>query len=211
MSVCNLKNNVIFIHVPKTAGSSMEHASFIGGGGHSDIRYFKRAFRFSFRYLPAWDDMFKFGFVRNPYDRLASAFTANFAIDSKQYSGEYAKYNYKCTKEDFRKFVANEEQNLRDGVWIHARHQYKFLCIFPAPNDIGKDENPEVDFVGRFENIYEDWTKACKIIGEDSDLRILRYWGKNEFTDYDSLYTPRTRELVADIYKKDFEIFDYAF
>ena len=106
MSICNLENNVIFIHVPKTGGTSMEHNSFIGGGGHRDIRFYKRIFLLTFSGLPAWEDIFKFGFVRNPYDRLASAYTANCARRGSQPLGEYGILNYyNTTKEDFCRFV----------------------------------------------------------------------------------------------------------
>ena len=161
--------------------------------------------------MPAWEELFKFGFVRNPYDRFASAYTANISTDGEQPLREFKHLDYKLTKEDFTRFITTEEKYLKGGAWVHVVPQYEFLCMFPKPNDYGKDEKPFVDFVGRFENLHEDWKKACDMIGMYTDLRTVRHWGANPFKDYDSLYTPRTRELVADIYKKDFEIFDYAF
>ena len=43
MSVYNKKHNVIFIHVPRTAGTSMEQREFLGGGGHYNIHHYKKS------------------------------------------------------------------------------------------------------------------------------------------------------------------------
>ena len=40
MSIYNREHSVVFIHVPKTAGTSMERNYFLGSGGHKTIRDF---------------------------------------------------------------------------------------------------------------------------------------------------------------------------
>jgi chondroitin 4-sulfotransferase 11 len=65
MSVFNRDYNVIFIHVPKTAGTSMERNEFLGWGGHDEITRFMDQ--------PGYEDAWKFAFVRNPWDRYVSA------------------------------------------------------------------------------------------------------------------------------------------
>lgn len=67
MSIFNRNHNVIFIHIPKTAGTSMERREFLGSGGHQTIHEFVDEEGFA--------DAFKFAFVRNPWERYISAWT----------------------------------------------------------------------------------------------------------------------------------------
>lgn len=62
MSIFNRQYNTIFIHIPKTAGSSMQ--AVLGHGGHETIYHFMEQ--------DGFDGAFKFAFVRNPWDRFIS-------------------------------------------------------------------------------------------------------------------------------------------
>lgn len=53
-----------FIHIPKTGGASIRKAFFKGNHGEP---YF-------YELPPEAEDFFRFAFVRNPFDRLVSAF-----------------------------------------------------------------------------------------------------------------------------------------
>ena len=209
MSICNLNSKVVFIHNPKTAGTSMEHKEFIGGGGHQNIEYFKRAFELSFRGLPKWEEMFKFGFVRNPYSRFASAVTSH-------YIGEEGKkennLDYPLTAEGFTQFAIDNQEVIKNVEWPRWPHlvpQYKYLCMASdGSKGLGWKQIPviAVDFVGRFENLQEDWKYVCDKVRVSNELT---HWRKNKFQDYDSIYTRRAKHIVRGIYDKDFKIFNY--
>lgn len=62
MSVFNREYNAIFIHIPKTAGSSIQEA--LGHGGHETIHHYMEQ--------EGFNRAFKFAFVRNPWDRFIS-------------------------------------------------------------------------------------------------------------------------------------------
>lgn len=203
MSACNLNYNVIYIHVPKTAGTSMEHREFTCGGGHQNIEYFYRAFHLHFFGLPKWEDMFKFGFVRNPYDRFASAFISHYSTGCVEPA---INLGFDPTPEGLIGFIRSQRDFINN--WVHLVPQYKYLCMFPRPNEFGKDQKPVVDFVGRFENLQADWKKVCDRVGVSNELI---HWRNTGLKDYDSLFTPESRAMIQDIYMKDFEIFEYDF
>ena len=208
MSVCNLRYKVVFIHVPKAAGSSMETREFIGGQGHQTIEWLKgqydRGIELGVYGLPAWEDLFKFGFVRNPYTRFASAvahaarFSGQTPLMKKLRAKEY------LSPETFTWFAVEREREIREiesgdpgDVFLP---QHRFLCI-PA-----NSTNLEVDFVGRFENLLRDWAKVCDRVGVHDFLYHLL---PNRIANPSRFYTPEAREVVARLYAKDFELFGY--
>jgi len=65
-----------------------------------------------------------------------------------------------------------------------------------------------LNFVGKVENIDEDWKTLCSII----DIPYVPMVHiKSQFRgQYASLYDKETVEIVADMYQRDFELFDYS-
>jgi hypothetical protein len=142
---------------------------------------------------------FKFAFVRNPWDRLVSAFfhfreergSEYETIVSKKYLKRYGDFFVFC-----KDFVNEEGIN----KIIHLRPQYDYIT-----NE--KDEII-VDFVGRFENIQEDFAFVCNRIGASCNLSYKR---KSKHWHYSSYYNAETTKIVGRVYQKDIELFDYAF
>jgi len=66
-----------------------------------------------------------------------------------------------------------------------------------------------VDFVGRYENLDEDWAKVCKALGVASvelgkENRVLR-------ENYRAFYDEGTKQLVADRFARTIDLFGYDF
>lgn len=78
--------------------------------------------------------------------------------------------------------------------------QYQFVC----------DQSNEiiVDFVGRFENISDDFERIKQRLNIKVDLG---YENKTERKHYKKYYTKDSIELVQEIYAMDFELFQYEF
>ena len=63
--------DAVFVHIPKTGGVSISKALFDSGtvGGHRPAQTYRLIYG-----AERYAQMFTFGFVREPLDRLASAF-----------------------------------------------------------------------------------------------------------------------------------------
>ena len=154
MSVFNRNYNTIFVHIPKTAGSSIQEV--FGHGGHETIHHFMNHEGFG--------EAFKFAFVRNPWDRFISMC-----------------FHPKPQPQD------------------HCRSQYEFIC--------DEQGNVLVDFVGHFESLQEDWEKVCSTLGISKYLPHIR---KGNHADYRSYYTPESWSNIAELYRRDIEVFGYG-
>ena len=135
---------------------------------------------------------FKFAFVRNPFDRLASCFRHVIQQGSLQNIQEHPDLHRDMTFERFVDVIVDISVDKMD---IHFRPQYTFI-----------PEKP--DFLGRFESLEEDYVKVCEKIGISGPPQIL-HKNPTEKTIFKDYYTKESIEKVFRIYKKDFELFGY--
>jgi len=180
MSLIDFKNKIIFIHIPKTAGSSIEKAlGAEGGRGHLTVNEMLKIVKDHTIGINL-DDFFKFSIVRNPLDRLVSCYDM---------------------------FVSNDMTKFNDWIYCHEdatpfKSQVAFLC--------DEDKNLKVDFVGKFENLQEDWIEICKRIGVDIELPHIDPSKGMLEKPYIQYYIPETEAIIREWLKDDFEFFEYA-
>ncbi len=65
-----------------------------------------------------------------------------------------------------------------------------------------------VDFIGRYENLTQDFHHVCKLLNLETSLPIIN---KTIHRDYRSYYNPKTQKIVAEHFKTDIELFGYTF
>jgi hypothetical protein len=65
-----------------------------------------------------------------------------------------------------------------------------------------------VDFIGRFENLTEDFARVCRRIGISAQLPHRNKSGRG---DYRGQYSDRTAQMIADAFRDDIEFFGYDF
>lgn len=221
----------IFVHIPKTAGQSIEQVFMDQLGlswdtvddrqalllqdnddpsmGPEKLPHLSASEYVQCGHVSAQDfaAYFKFSFVRNPFTRMLS---------------EYRYRNY-FSHRSFKDFVLNKLPKPGwDDKYRHVMPQYDMLH--------GRDGRLMVDFVGRFESLQQDFDRVCEQLGiSDSTLphmnksdkksrdlkRKLRnrvYMnGENHYRGLADYYDDETRAAVADYYRADIEAFDYEF
>ena len=186
----------IFVHIPKSAGISVNTALFGSyGGGHLTVKEYKRIFG-----PVVYRNYFSFTFVRNPYERLYSAW--NFLRNGGFKEDERIWAENNIMKYDlFSDFVL--EWLNSESIWKinHFKPQYFFVCDL--------NNHPEVDFIGRVENIDEDFQYVCNQLGVENSLPRLNC---SQFKDSNIMtaYTSEAFEKVNRLYDLDFKIFDYS-
>ena len=131
-------------------------------------------------------DYYKFAFVRNPWDRILSA-----CIYSNDKGYSKAKFGRDIMLTEFLSAIETVP------VW---RQKY----LIPQ-NEFVKGS----DFVGRFENLEEDFTKVQQSLGlADVQLPILNETEHGHYSDY---YSQSAKDKVACMFSKDLTEYGYEF
>ena len=188
----------IFVHITKCAGISVAVSLFGNqGGGHLRIAHYQLIFD-----QDQFDKYYKFTFVRNPWDRLVSAFLFLKKGGANRGDREWAEKNLSQFR-DFDTFVKGWVNRKNVNSWKHFVPQFKFLC---QPGSL----TPSVDYIGYFEYLNDDFRMVQNYLQIQSDLQHLNKTdgSKKKYTDY---YTEATQKIVADVYREDIELFGYDF
>ena len=194
----------VFLEVPKTGSTSIRRILGEPDKPHMDIREYKKKFFHEridaknplsriVQHISAkkeWQNYFKFGFVRNPWDRTVSLYLRKEGIQM-------------ANKMDFAEFVR----------WIQYSSD---TCIHPSQHknqiDWFLDENGKiaVDFIGKFENIRKDWHTVAEHLGIDAKLPHANK-NLNKTKHYTEYYTPELVDIIAKKFKTDIDYFNYEF
>jgi hypothetical protein len=194
------QHRFIFIHVPKVAGTSVGRALGVQLGLHATIRQYSLVLSRN-----DFDTYFKFGFVRNPWDRLYSAFRfmKHGGTRTTESEREWVRQNL-SEYSDFESFVTGWLPRVdldRELYYHHLTPQYQFLCI--------QGSRPAVDFIGRFETLAADFEVIRRRLGLEVSLEHLN--PSTREGDYRAAYTDEMKRIVARAYRTDIELFGYEF
>lgn len=187
----NLYKRFIFVHINKTGGISVEKSLKLYGREHRTALMFRD-------YLgeEQFNRVFKFAFVRNPWDKVVSHYC----------------YRYQTNQTQLK------SRNIGFKEWIMLTYCRKdpnhldFPRMFLPQLDWICDEkgNVIIDYIGRFENIQHDFNKICDRI--DIKRKLLPHKNKTKRKrDYRLYYDEESNEIISKYFKKDIEYFNYTF
>ena len=194
----NHKHKCIFIHIPRCGGTSIETA-LCEQDWHFIDKPTKHLIGSTAKtiYEPYWDDYFKFSFVRNPWDRMVSLSKFTYFYGVKIQNGKINFGNY------FNKFYPLE---------IDKRSKSHLGIFKSIKNAIYLNTlNVDLDFIGRFESLQEDFNTVCDKIGISCQRLPHIEKARRKHKHYTEYYDDETREIVAQKYARDIEYFGYEF
>jgi len=160
--------------------------------------------------LREYPDYFKFGFVRNPWDRILSCWLSK--IKTPDYDDG----------KNWKKGVENNLWRYGDMFWSGMSFNDFIYSVIKIPNPdsdahfrsqytffYDKDNKTVLDFTGRFENFNNDFIYVCNKIG--SSVTDPPHVHKQNRTHYRDYYDSRTKKLVEERYPYDIKLFNYKF
>ena len=193
------KHKAMFIHIPKTGGTSIKtlllQNNFTEFNLHQSPDKSNDDITGEYRLGTAlrakrgisddiWNSYFKFTFVRSPYERMISNYY-------------FLSYNNIMP---FNKFITHK-LTTTDHIWHSELSQSTHIY--------SKTNKLLVDYIGRFENLQEDFNIICNKIGLSHitlphvNKSIYNKDNINELLNHD------TKEIIYNKYIEDFNNFGY--
>ena len=212
------RHRILFVHIAKTGGTSVRAAlarlhwtdpyavplhlvnALSRALGHRTgaklPRHAKAVAAYECVGEPFWSELFKFTFVRNPWDRQVSSWHHLMRIPE-------APTDNLPTFEDFLRFTFDPDRPYQYYFDVQSQIQTHYI--------LDHDGKPLVDFVGRFERLHEDFREACRLGGIPRIKLPHRRHSTERKKDYRVYYNDVTAELVAEHYSRDTRFFGYSF
>ena len=224
----------IFVHIPKTAGTSVEHALGLHGDKTSIglERYWNQQgqkenlFGGEYQHLTLpeikrilprniFQNFFRFTIIRNPWDRLVSHFAWK--------DGKWARKE-ELSKDDFENSLYQFYERYRQNKMLTDRMKnwYRASSIYQGNLNVWEHRHlipqywyihnyfkqSELDYIGRFENLEETWQSICRQLKTELPLEQRMVSIRKNYREY---YSKKSKRIVEEIYQRDIHKFSYNF
>ncbi len=214
----SIKYNFLFVHIAKTGGTSVRAAlqplrwrdpwyypqflcsRFSHLSGHRIGTKFPRHSRIiaAKEMLPEafFNQLFKFAIVRNPWDLQVSSY-----------------HHIRRERPHLMAQIEDFEQFIRWKLDPERPYQYHIDTSIQSQLDylIDLQGSQLVDFIGRYENLADDFREICRSIGITNLQLPHKRKAKDRKKDYRSYYSNELAELVGNYFKRDIEALGYRF
>ncbi len=217
MTVVSHSHEFIFIHNIKVAGNSVRDAlkecaetsyfssiilslwRWIDINQLNETHFFPDRWKVFPKHLKArdlkrmlsprvYDNFFKFIFVRNPWDWQVSLY--HYILEHPL----HPQHEMFKSMKDFEEYIQ----------W-RVNHN-KVRCQKDCVTD--EDGNLIVDFVGKYEELAEDFQHVCMLLGVEARLPHLN---RSAHRNYKTYYSDKMIEITTAGFQEDIEFFGYTF
>lgn len=210
--------NFLYVHIAKTGGTSVRAAlkslqwrdpyyiaqwicsRLSGMTGHRIAAKLPRHARIicAQEMLPNefFDGLFKFAFVRNPWDLQVSSYHHLKRERPHLLEGHES-------FEEFTRWKLDPERPYQYHLDTSITHLADYLTDMRG--------NLLTDFIGRYERLQDDWDHICKTIGVPTPVLPHKRQATDRSKDYRSYYSDELAERVGQFFARDIEMLDYRF
>lgn len=213
----NHRLRLIFVHIPKTGGTSIETAlgmfhrwqdentdALFGliqspallarGWSTQFLQHLSYSELATLAPAEALSQYLSFAWVRNPWERMVSVYS-NTDPNLLQKAD---RQGLQLRGLSFRDFVTA----LEGFEHVHLRPQHEFI--------LAQNGQPQVDFIGRFEHFSRDFTQLIRRLDLGPEI-TLPHKNASKHPAYRDFYDDATRRIIEQRYRADIAHFGYAF
>jgi Sulfotransferase family len=212
--ICH-KQKIIFIHIPKCAGSSIN--KFYFGNLNRDWRMpnyedlygwcpkrkihlqhatSKQLLETELISEENWNSYLKFTFVRNPWDRAYSGYL--WVMHDRNIRGSFKEF---ILKRGAFETVLNSSKD-KSNRGIHLLKQVDFFDF---------NGKYQIDFIGRFEKLNTDINRLNEILKIHETFNFNEKRNTHRLKQYSHFYTNSNKELISNLYIEDVNQLNYHF
>lgn len=141
-----------------------------------------------------WDKAFKFAYVRNPWGKVVSHY--HYRVQTNQ--------------------TGLGSGDIEINEWVERSYGIREPSLYDKPRffmpqlDWISDKSGRliVDHVGRYENLAQDFSELCHMLGIRRKLPHIRQSPHGHYRNY---YSADSKEIIRNWFLKDIEAFGYQF
>lgn len=174
------KHKFVYIHVPRTGGNSVKEMWADKFEAHKSHTTFKNGVK-RFGKGRTFEDYFRFGFIRNPWERVYSLFW------------KHVKNSPLDTSRGFKHWMFDETRTDSQRHKESAMHYLK-----------------GVNYIAKFENFEEEWDIIFEKIGLER-APVPHVYKYKDNKAYQDLYDDEMRAFIVKYHQEDIDRGSYIF